>query len=307
VGNFPVGWAEWNDKYRNCVRRFWRGDQGQVSELAFRLSGSSDIFEKSGRRTYASINFVTAHDGFTLNDLVSYERKHNEANGEDSGTDENFSRNWGHEGPTDAPHIKRIRERMKRNFLATLMFSQGVRMLLHGDEMGRTQRGNNNAYCQDNEISWVSWDLKPEDRELLDFTRELVRVFRSNPVLRRRSFFTGRPLAGERIKDIQWVRPDGEEMTDEDWSDPNTHVLGMLIPGQATDEVNERGRPIYGDTLLLLLNGGNRSRRFALPKLEQSGVWHEILNTARPGTRPVRQGALNLVAHSLILLRFGES
>jgi isoamylase len=200
-----------------------------------------------------------------------------------------------------------MRERMKRNFLATLMFSQGVRMLLHGDEVSRTQEGNNNAYCQDNEISWVDWDLKPEDRELLEFTRELLRVFRSNPVLRRRSFFTGRPAAGERIKDISWIRPDGAEFTAEDWEDPDNHILGMLMSGQATDEVNERGRPVYGDTLLLLLNGGTRSRRFVLPQLDDPGIWHEVLNTARPGARPIRQEALNLVAHSLILLRHGES
>jgi isoamylase len=309
VGNFPVGWAEWNDKYRDCVRRFWRGDPGQVPELAFRLSGSSDLYESSGRRTYASINFVTAHDGFTLNDLVSYERKHNEANGEDGrdGRDENFSRNWGAEGLSSSRHVHRMRERMKRNFLATLAFSQGVRMVLHGDEMGRTQGGNNNAYCQDNEISWVNWDLSPQDRDLLAFTREILRIFRANPVLRRRSFFTGRPIGGERIKDITWVRPDGEEMTDEDWGAADNHILGMLISGQATDEVNERGRPVHGDTLLLLLNGGARSRRFVLPALQGPGLWSEALNTARPGpSRPVRQGAVNLVAHSLILLRHGD-
>src|SRR5438105_69575 len=161
VGNFPVGWAEWNGRYRDCVRRFWRGDPGLIPELAYRLSGSSDLYEASGRRTYATINFVTSHDGFTMNDLVSYDGKHNEANGEDNrdGRDENLSRNWGHEGPTDAPHVRRMRERMKRNFIATLVFSQGVRMLLHGDELGRTQQGNNNAYCQDNELSWLDWDL----------------------------------------------------------------------------------------------------------------------------------------------------
>jgi isoamylase len=308
VGNFPVGWAEWNDKYRDCVRRFWRGDPGQVPELAFRLSGSSDVFEASGRRTYASINFVTAHDGFTLNDLVSYERKHNEANGEDNrdGRDENFSRNWGAEGPSTSPHVTRMRERMKRNFLATLVFSQGVRMLLHGDEMGRTQHGNNNAYCQDNELSWVNWDLFPQDRDLLAFTRETLRIFRSNPVLRRRSFFTGRPVAGEQTKDITWVRPDGDEMTDADWSDADNHILGMLLSGQATDEVNERGRPVHGDTLLLLLNGGLRSRRFVLPSVQEPGQWHEVLNSARPGPRQAKQGAVNLVAHSLILLRHAE-
>jgi glycogen operon protein len=219
VGNFPVGWAEWNGKYRDCVRKFWRGDPGQVPELAYRITGSSDLYEATGRRTYAAVNFVTAHDGFTLNDLVSYEGKHNEANGEDNrdGTDENYSWNWGVEGPTDNPRIVRIRERMKRNVIATLIFSQGVRMLLGGDEISRTQFGNNNAYCQDNEISWVRWDIGDRERQLLDFTRTCLRIFNSNPVLRRRSFFTGRPLApGGPVKDVTWVRPDGHEMTEED-------------------------------------------------------------------------------------------
>jgi glycogen operon protein len=309
VGNFPVGWAEWNGKYRDAVRRFWRGDPGMVPELASRLSGSSDLYQEGGRRTYASINFVTAHDGFTLHDLVSYERKQNQANGEDNrdGADENFSRNWGAEGPTESPRIRRTRERMKRNFLATLIFSQGVPMLVAGDEMGRTQRGNNNAYCQDNEISWVSWDLSGRDRRLMEFARECLAIFHSNPVLRRRSFFTGRLVGEGGSKDLTWIRPDGAEMEQEDWEDPSNHVLGMLIHGEATDEVNERGRPIYGDTLLLLVNGGARSQLFQLPKVEGPGIWHEILNTARPGiTRVVRNWALNLVAHSLILLRFGE-
>ncbi len=309
VGNFPVGWAEWNGKYRDCVRKFWRGDPGQVPELAYRLSGSSDLYAGTGRRTYATINFVTAHDGFTLNDLVSQEQKHNEANGEGNldGTDENYSRNWGAEGPTDNPRIRRQRERMKRNFIATLMFSQGVRMMLGGDEMGRTQQGNNNAYCQDNEISWVDWDLVGRNRGLLDFTRQCLQIFHSNPVLRRRSFFTGRPSSPDGVKDVAWIRPDGQEMTDADWSDPDNHILGMLIDGQATDEVNERGRPVFGDTLLLLLNGGPRSRYFQLPKIDGPGMWHEVVNTARSGpVRAVRAQGVNLAAHSLILLRQGE-
>jgi glycogen operon protein len=309
VGNFPVGWAEWNGKYRDCVRRFWRGDSGQVPELASRLSGSSDLYEAGGRRTYASVNFVTAHDGFTLNDLVSYDEKHNEANGEGNrdGTDANYSRNWGTEGPTESLPIRRMRERMKRNFLATLIFSQGVRMILHGDEMGRTQDGNNNAYCQDNEVGWVDWDLAPRDRRLLEFTRESLRVFRSNPVLRRRSFFTGRQSPGDGVKDLTWVRPDGREMADENWADQENRILGMLVHGRATDEIDERGRPVYGDTLLLLLNGGWRSRVFTLPRVERSGVWEEVLNTARPGRRLVRKPTVNLTAHSVILLRYAEA
>jgi glycogen operon protein len=309
VGNFPVGWAEWNDKYRDTTRRFWRGDQGQVAELAYRLSGSSDLYAVSGRRTYASINFVTAHDGFTLEDLVSYEHKRNEANGEDGqdGTDSNWSRNWGAEGPTEAPGVRRMRERMKRNFLATLMFSQGVPMVLYGDEMGRTQRGNNNAYCQDTEISWMDWELGPQRRRQLDFAKQVIRIRKENPVLRRRSFFSGRPIA-DGSRDLMWIRGDGQEMTDDDWSDETNHVLGMLVHGRATDEVNERGRPIFGDTLLLLVNGGARSKLFVLPSLNGgSGAWQEVLNTARPGTsRLLRTDRLNLVAHSTILLRFAE-
>ncbi len=310
VGNFPVGWAEWNDRYRDCVRRFWRGDPGQVPELAFRLSGSSDLYQASGRRTYGSINFVTCHDGFTLHDLVSYERKHNEANCEDNrdGTDANYSRNWGAEGSADSPRIKRTRERIKRNFVATLLCSQGVPMILAGDELGRTQKGNNNAYCQDNEISWIDWNLHGRARRLLEFTRQVLAIRRNNPVLRRRSFFTGRAISREGVKDLAWLRPDGREMGNEDWAEGDNQVLGMLIHGQATDEVDERGRPIFGDTLLLLVNGGYRSRLFTLPVMEGPGVWHEILNTARPETGPrvSRTQGMNLVAHSLILLRFGE-
>jgi glycogen operon protein len=277
-----------------------------VSELASRISGSSDLYAQSGRRTYASVNFVTAHDCFTLNDLVSYEHKRNEANGEDGrdGTDNNLSRNWGAEGPSEAPRVRAMRERMKRNFLATLIFSQGVRMLVAGDEMGRTQQGNNNAYCQDNELSWVSWELSSRDRSLLAFARECIRIFQQNPTLRRRGFFTGRPMATDGAKDLTWLRAEGGEMSDDEWSDPGNHVVGMLIWGQATDEVNERGRPVFGPTLLLLLNGGSRSRAFTLPGRDR-GQWHEVLNTARPGGRRVIKGeSLTLVAHSLALVRF---
>ena len=239
---------------------------------------------------------------------MSYEHKHNEVNGEDNrdGTDENYGRNWGVEGETESQPIRRMRERMKRNLLATLMFSQGVRMLSHGDEMGRTQRGNNNAYCQDNEISWANWDLDSSDRSLLEFTRECLRIFRSNPVLRRRSFFRGRPLAGDGVKDLTWLQPDGREMQDRDWGDQENRILGMLVHGRATDEVDERGRPVYGETLLLLLNGGWRSRVFTLPRVERPGTWEEMLNTARAGTRLVRKPTVNLIAHSVILLRYTE-
>ncbi len=310
VGNFPVGWAEWNGRYRDAVRKFWRGDHGLVPEMASRLTASSDIYEATGRRTYATVNFVTAHDGFTLSDLVSYEQKHNEANGEGNrdGDDNNSSRNWGAEGPTESAYVRRMRERMKRNFLATLIFSEGVRMISMGDEMGRTQQGNNNAYCQDNSISWMNWELSGRDRRLLEFTRYVLSVFRSNPVLRRRSFFTGRPMMSDGAKDVSWIRPDGEEFTDGDWGDPDNQIIGMLIPGRATDEVDERGRPVFGDTVLLLLNGGARSRQFTLPRMERAGLWEEVVNTSRHdiGTRPVRKGALTLTAHSVIMLRFDD-
>ena len=308
VGNFPVGWAEWNGKYRDCIRRYWRGDAGQLPELAARLSGSSDLYEAGGRNTYASVNFVTAHDGFTLRDLVSYDHKHNEANGEDNrdGADDNHSRNWGAEGETDDPAIRRIRAQMERNLFATLVFSQGVRMLLGGDEIGRTQGGNNNAYCQDNEIGWYEWDLGGEDRELLAFTRDVLRIFREEPVLRRRSFFNGAPVAG-REKDVTWVRPDGEEMTEGDWQNPENRALGMLMPGRATDETDARGRPIHGRTLLLLLNAGPRSRSSTFPKQSRPGTWRELVNTARPQQqRTIRRPAVNLVAHSLALFAYEE-
>jgi len=307
LGQFPPGWAEWNGAFRDCVRRFWRGDPGQVPELASRLTGSSDVYRPSGRGTYASINFVTCHDGFTLSDLVGFDHKHNEANGEDNrdGTDDNLSRNWGAEGPTDSVRVVRLRERMKRNFLATLFFSQGVRMLLGGDEFGRSQQGNNNAYCQDNEVSWFDWDFDDAAWSLLDYTREVIGIFKSNPILRRRNFLTGRPIGGGN-PDVAWVRPDGTEMTDEDWRNPETRTLGMLLQGRAADDVDERGRTVFGETVLLLLNGGTRSRLYTLPRMDRAGVWEELLNTAHPGPRLVKQQTVNLTAHSTILLRHNQ-
>ena len=309
VGNFPVGWAEWNDRYRNCVRSFWRGDPGQLPELASRLSGSSDLYAASGRDTYASVNFLTAHDGFTLADLVSYEHKHNEANGEDNrdGTDDNLSRNWGEEGPSELESVLTMRAQSQRNMLATLFLSQGVRMMVAGDEMGRTQRGNNNAYCQDNEISWVDWSLLHTNRDLLEFTRTVTAIFRDNPVLRHRSFFTGHQASADGVKDIMWLRRDGLEMTEQDWKDPDPHILGMLLYGRATDAVDERGRPTFGDTLLVLLNGGPHTRYVTLPRMEGPGRWELILNTARPGATGNPTQGLRLGSHSLSALRFLES
>ena len=308
LGRFPLGWAEWNGAYRDCVRRFWRGDPGQVPELASRLAGSSDIYAASGRRTYASVNFVTCHDGFTLDDLVSYEHRHNEANGEDNqdGNPDNLSRNWGAEGDTPSARVHRMRNRMKRNLLATLFFSQGVRMLLGGDEMGRTQRGNNNAYCQDNEVSWFDWSLDDSDRDLVDFTRQLSHIVATNPVLRRRDFFSGAPYGPSGLKDVTWIRADGTEMTEDDWSNPRSSAIGMLVLGRAADEVDERGRRAFGDTLLLLLNGGVRSLPYTFPRLDAPGRWEELLNTARPGNRVATGGSINLTAHTTILLRYNE-
>ncbi|MBX6330383.1 MAG: glycogen debranching enzyme GlgX, partial [Gemmatimonadaceae bacterium] len=306
VGNFPIGWAEWNGQYRDDVRRFWRGDPGMVSTLASRLSGSSDIYQWSGRRPYSSINFVTAHDGFTLEDLVSYEQKHNEANGENNqdGTDANYSRNWGVEGPTDDRRTVRRRERAKRNFLATLAFSQGVPMLSHGDEMGRTQCGNNNAYAQDNPTTWVHWDLDERRRSLLEFTRRVLAIRHANPVLRRRGFFRGAALDASGIKDLSWLRPDAQEMTDADWHRADSHALGMLIRGDASDEIDDRGRPIHGDTLLLLVNNREGVQSFTLPVLPTPGRWEMMVNTAEEHPAPPADGTVTLPPFTLVMLRY---
>ena len=298
TGRFPVGWSEWNDKYRDAVRHFWRGSSGRVGDMASRLAGSSDLYQSSDRTPQASVNFVTCHDGFTLEDLVSYETKHNEANLEDSrdGTHHNLSRNWGVEGPTAAPHIVRMRDRIKRNLLATLAFSQGVPMLSHGDELGRTQAGNNNAYCQDSPLTWMDWQLTPRNSDLLAFTRKVFAIRARHPLLRRRSFFRQEPEAAGEAKDLTWLRADGQEMTADDWSDETNHVLGMLIRGEASEELDKR------ESLLLLLNGGARSRQFTLPALERPGQWAELLDTSHDVTRPVREDRVSLAAHSLILL-----
>ncbi|HEY5250270.1 MAG TPA: glycogen debranching protein GlgX [Acidimicrobiales bacterium] len=309
LGRFPPGWSEWNGAFRDAIRRFWRGDPGQVPELASRLTGSSDIYAPSGRRTYASVNFVTCHDGFTLTDLVSYEHRHNEANGEDNqdGASDDLSRNWGVEGPSPSVRIERARDRMKRNLLTTLMFSQGVRMILGGDEIGRTQDGNNNAYCQDSEISWVDWDVGETGTALCAFTRDLISIVEDNPILRRRDFFTGKSV-GDQARDVMWVRPDGEMMTEEDWQDSENRSIGMLLPGRAADEIDVRGRLVKSNSLLLLLNASTRSRSWTLPRLEWPGRWEELISTARPGEqgRTVRTSAVNLTAHSSLLLRHNE-
>jgi glycogen operon protein len=314
VGNFPVGWAEWNAKYRDTIRRYWRGDEGQVAELGFRITGSSDLYETGGRRPYASVNFVTAHDGFTLADLVSYDRKHNLANGEDNrdGTDDNNSWNGGVEGPTDDPQITALRERQQRNFLATLFLSQGIPMLVAGDEMGRTQRGNNNAYCQDNEISWLHWPPREAGRRLMDFTRRLVRLKRANPVFHRRTFFQGRRIQGSAVKDLAWFRPDGHEMTDEEWSNSHGRCLGLRLSGDAIEEVDDLGEPIVGDTFLLLLNAHHEPVPFVLPAHEGPARWAPVLDTRDWGdeTAPplLRTGQrYALAGRSLAVLRLARN
>ena len=307
VGNFPVRWTEWNGQYRDSVRKFWRGEPGQVPEMASRLAGSADIFKSSDRGVYASINFVTAHDGYTLRDLVSYERKHNDANGENNqdGHNDNISRNWGVEGETDDPAVNAMRDRVMRSFLATLAFSQGVPMLAHGDEVARTQRGNNNAYAQDNEITWLDWSLEPCQQELLAFTRRLIAIRQAHPVLRRRHFFRGAAVDGSTQKDVTWVRPDGHELHDADWGNAEARAFGMLIDGAATDEVNERGHKVSGDTLLMILNGGEQDVSFSLPELGGEKIWVIMVDTAKEDMPVVREPAVTVQAHSLMLLRFG--
>jgi len=304
LGGFPPGWAEWNGRYRDCVRRFWRSDEGQVPELASRLSGSSDIFNSSDRGPHASVNFVACHDGFTLHDLVSYEEKHNHANGEDNrdGANDNNSKNWGHEGDTSAAWVNRLRDRMRKNLLATLAFSQGVPMISHGDELARTQQGNNNAYCQDSTLSWIDWEADQAQKELLEFARAVFRIRQTNPVFRRRRFFAGDHVKDVDVKDVSWLRPDGKEMADQDWSDGRNKVLAMMIHGNASDDVDERGRPNLGKTLLLMLNSSNRARHFQLPDVPERGFWHEIVNTAQSTHRIPKGNALNVAPHSLVLL-----
>ncbi|MCC6383074.1 MAG: glycogen debranching protein GlgX [Dehalococcoidia bacterium] len=287
VGNFPVLWAEWNGKYRDTVRRFWRGDPGQAGDLGYRLTGSSDLYARNGRRPYASINFVTAHDGFTLRDLVSYNDKHNEANGEDNrdGTDDNLSWNCGAEGETDAAAVNDLRARQQRNFLTTLLLSQGVPMILHGDPVGRTQQGNNNAYCQDSEIAWQSWDLSAEQHALFAWTRRLVAFRARHPVLRRRHYFQGRPIRGRGLKDISWLWPDGEELTEEQWADEATRCLGVWLAGAASDLTDEEGRPVLDDAIVILMNASAAGVAFTLPPAVGAERWSLTLDTARPHER----------------------
>jgi glycogen operon protein len=285
VGNFPVGWAEWNDRYRDTVRSYWKGDGGVVGDLAYRITGSSDLYAHSGRRPYASVNFITAHDGFTLNDLVSYNDKHNEANGENNQDGNNNNRSWncGAEGPTDDPNIQALRAKQKRNFYATLLLSQGVPMMYQGDDIGHTQNGNNNAYCQDNDISWLNWNLQPQDRDLLTFVQRMINLRKRHPIFRRRRFFQGRPIKGANVKDVQWLNPGGVEMSEEEWRDGSVRCIGMLLSGQGLDETDERGRKVTDQNFLVLMNAHHEDVPFNLPASRQSTRWSAWMDTSRDG------------------------
>jgi glycogen operon protein len=284
LGHFPPGWAEWNDRYRDAVRRYWRGDERMLPELAARISASADLFDHRGRRPWASINFITAHDGFTLTDLVSYNHKHNEANqeGNNDGHSENLSFNFGIEGPTDDPAVNAQRVQQKRTFLATLLLSQGTPMLLAGDEIGHTQGGNNNAYCQDNETTWIDWSKLESETPLLDFVRRLIVLRRAHPVLRRMRFLHGTYTCPRGIKDITWFTPQGTEKTSEQWMDPAARCIGVLLNGQAGPTMSARGSPIVDNLLLIILNAHHDIVEFTLPELPVASRWTRILDTAEP-------------------------
>ncbi|HVE45472.1 MAG TPA: glycogen debranching protein GlgX [Acidimicrobiales bacterium] len=306
VGNFPPLWSEWNGKYRDEVRDFWRGEDQTLAEFAYRFTGSSDLYESSGRRPYASVNFVTAHDGFTLTDLVSYNEKHNEANGEGNADGEDYNRSWncGVEGPTDDEQINELRARQRRNFLATLLFSQGVPMILGGDEIGRTQMGNNNAYCQDNEISWLNWE--EQDGALTAFTSRLISLRKMHPVFRRRRFFQGRPLRGPESTDIAWFRPDGSEMTEEDWQEGFAKAVMVFLNGDAILTPDSRGEPIFGESFLVLFNGFHEPLDFTMPAPGFGERWVNTVDTAdalREGEQAKAGEQVTVEGRSVMLLR----
>ncbi len=309
VGGFPPLWSEWNGRYRDTVRDFWRGEPSTLGEFASRLSGSSDLYASSGRRPIASVNFVTAHDGFTLADLVSYNAKHNEANGEGNADGENTNRSWncGVEGPTDDPEVRTLRARQQRNFLTTLLVSQGVPMLAHGDEIGRTQQGNNNAYCQDDEVSWVEWDLDADRTALLEFARTVVHLRRDHPVLRRRRFFAGAPNhgGGSELRDIAWLTPGGQHMADEGWHNEHAKSVMVFVNGEAIAEPDVRGAHVVDDSFLVLFNAQSEPVQFTLPGAEYGTAWTAVLDTdsqVTPGTELSAGSPVITEHHSLVLL-----
>ena len=308
VGNFPVLWAEWNGKYRDTVRRYWKGDEGQLSDLGYRLTGSSDLYQNDGRRPYASINFVTAHDGFTLEDLVSYNEKHNQDNGENSqdGTNDNYSWNMGVEGPTEDAEILAARERQKRNLLATLFLSQGVPMVCGGDEICRTQRGNNNAYCQDNEISWYDWKLDQRKLRMLEFTRKLIGFRLAHPNLRRSKFFQDRDVYHPSSRDIAWYRSDGQEMTQEQWNTGWMRSLALMLNGKTLGEAGDMGEPLQDDSFLIMLNSYGECVTYTLPQSPLNRGWKLIMDTHHledPFEERLPEGTLDVSGRSVVLLR----
>jgi isoamylase len=282
VGNFPHLWSEWNGRYRDTIRRFWAGDGGLISEVATRLTGSSDLYQHNGRKPYASINFVTAHDGFCLRDLVTYQEKRNLANLEENRDGESHNNNWncGVEGETTDPEIQSLRLKQRRNLLATLLLSQGVPMIRSGDEVEQTQQGNNNPYCQDNEINWINWDLNAEQKQFLDFAKQMTALWHAQPVLKRRKFFLGRRIRGAGVKDVAWLTQDGEEIADHHWRSGELRALGMRLNGESIDEVDERGQPIVGETLLVLLNSQPGRVSFRLPRHKPSERWIPYMDTS---------------------------
>jgi glycogen operon protein len=309
VGRFPALWSEWNGKYRDCVRDYWRGVEQTLPELASRFTGSADLYESTGRRPYASINFVTAHDGFTLEDLVSYNEKHNEANKEDGRDGESHNRSWncGVEGPTDDPEVSKLRRRQKRNFLATLFLSQGVPMLLHGDELGRTQRGNNNAYCQDGELTWIDWGSA--DQELLAFTQRLFALRLRHRVFRRPRWYEGRGRHGREVTDIEWFKPSGERMSEDDWGNGFGKSVGIFLNGEGVSSFDAEGRQTVDDSFYVIVNAHFEPLRFRLPDEEWGSRWTRVLDTAQPGEEtgdaPACGAAaeLEVEGRSLVLLR----
>jgi isoamylase len=311
VGGFPPLWTEWNGKYRDTVRDFWRGEHALLAEFAYRLTGSSDLYEDDGRRPFASINFVTAHDGFTLHDLVSYNEKHNEDNGEDNNDGESYNRSWncGVEGPTDDIEIDALREQQKRNFLTTLFLSQGVPMLLHGDELGRTQKGNNNVYAQDNQLAWVDWERAREFDFLVAFVGQIAALRRDHPVFRRRRFFKGRPVHGTTLEDIGWFRPDGDQMSDDDWDSGFAKSVTVFLNGAGIREPDARGEPMTDSSFFLLFNAHHDGIDFVVPEIGAASSWHVVVDTHAPmlddaDPRTVKSGnAIAVEARSILVLR----
>lgn len=307
VGKFPQDWAEWNGLYRDCIRDFWRGSESILGDFASRFTGSPDLYESDYRKPTASINFITAHDGFTLHDLVSYNEKHNEANGEDNQDGENHNRSWncGHEGPTDDPVINELRQRQKRNFLATLFLSQGVPMLVAGDEISRTQQGNNNAYCQDNEISWLNW--KEADQELLEFTRQIIRFRKEHPAFARRRWFQGQPIKGAGVHDIAWFLHDGTEMSEDHWNEDFAKSLGIFLYGKGLHAVGSKGEQITDDSFYIIFNAHFESLEFTLPSQKYGKQWKKVLDTANAKieeTQVYKTGdVITAAGRSIILLR----